>query len=175
MRRPDYYIGRPVESLQTMLRLISDTDPRIQKVVPDGQYGGSTYASVRSFQKSYALPVTGLADLETWNKIISVFDKSMRSVHTPALIPRWSSGQRVEPGMFHYHLYIVQAMLAALADFFPVLTAPQLTGTLDMATQDGLRWVQHAGGLQESGHLDTSTWNTLNAIYRSVIGTSEKE
>ena len=52
MREPEYYLGRPVRSLQTMLRQIADTDSRVLPVIPDGHYGKSTYASVRSFQEA---------------------------------------------------------------------------------------------------------------------------
>lgn len=175
MRHPMFYPGRPITSLQTMLRQISDVDARVSPVIPDGQYGGSTYASVRSFQHANSLPADGSTDLNTWNAVVDAFDRSIHSVQIPNLTPQWSSKQSVQPGAFNYHLYVVQAMLAALADFFPTLSPPPITGTLDATTQEGLKWVQTAGGIEATGALNTATWNDLNAIFRTVIGTGVRK
>ena len=71
MREPEFYLGKPVRSLQTMLRHISEEDTRILPLIPDGVFGGNTYASVRSFQQTYQLPDTGAVDSSTWNSIVS--------------------------------------------------------------------------------------------------------
>lgn len=174
MRSAIFYSGKPIRSLQTMLRHISDADPNVLPVVPDGQYGNSTYASVLSFQHAYQLPQTGSTDLFTWNKIITAFDKASPNLTVPAAIPRWSVGRSILPGDFNYHLFTVQAMLAALSDFFPAVAPPAITGTLDPVTQSGLEWVQTTAGLPQTGSLDTATWNYLIYIHRTVIGTGEK-
>ena len=170
MRDPEYYIGRPVESLQTMLRTISDTNAHILPVIPNGQYESNTYASVRSFQKVTGLPETGTVDLETWNKLVEAYNRSLLQYTIPTIRPNWFSAQKVLAGEYNRHLYLIQAMLTALSLEFPDLTAPAPTGILDLQTQTGLRWVQAASGLEQNGSLDTATWNSLNALYRTTIG-----
>lgn len=170
MKAPEYYIGRPVESLQTMLRALSETNSRILPVIPNSQYNSNTYASVRSFQGEAGLPETGFTDLETWNELVKAYDRSLLHSTIPTVRPAWSSTQTVSAGEGNLHLYLVQAMLTALSLEFPDLTAPALTGVLDPPTQVGLRWIQAAGGLAQSGNLDTATWNTLSALYRTAIG-----
>lgn len=169
MRNEERYITRPILSLQTMLRSISQTDSRVLPVIPDGQYGSNTFASVRSFQEAYGLPPTGEADLTTWNTVVSVYESIIPSITNPSTTPAWNIGRSVQPGQFNYHLYLVQAMLAALSDFFPDLQKPGVNGTLDSTTQQGLKWLQAASGLQQTGALDTQTWNYLNALYRTTI------
>ena len=39
MNDADFYIGKPIRSLQTMLRVIAAADEAIPQVVPDGIYG----------------------------------------------------------------------------------------------------------------------------------------
>lgn len=175
MRNPVHYIGRPIESLQTMLRTISDIDQSVLPVVPGGQYGASTYASVRSFQESTEADTTGIADLSTWNSIVHSFGKAELQRTPPVIRPAWSSSQSIRPGEKNQHLYLVQGMLTALSLFFPELSRTGLTGLLDSPTQNGLRWVQKAGGLPVTGHLDTATWNQLSGLYRTMIGNGSIE
>lgn len=174
MRAPEYYAGRPVSSLQTMLRLISETDARILPIIPDGIYGANTYASVLSFQDAYGLPLTGEADNLTWDAIVRAHDRAVTQTLSPTLSPLWSTSRTVEPGQFNYHIYLIQAMLAALSDIFQQLTIPELSGILDETTQQGLRWIQSVSGLSQTGALDTATWNHLNALYRTIIRDGQK-
>lgn len=174
MPAPEFYAGRPVSSLQTMLRLISETDTRILPIVPDGIYGANTYASVLSFQDAYGLPLTGETDLLTWDTIVRAYDRAVPQTTSPTLSPIWSTARTVEPGQSNYHIYLVQAMLAALSDLFQQLTPPELNGILDETTQQGLRWIQGASALSQTGALDTVTWNHLNALYRAVIKDGRK-
>ena len=170
MRKPTVYLGNPVRSLQTMLRQISEADPGVLPVIPDGFFGRSTYASVRSFQQSYGLPETGIVDSLTWDSIVSIHSRLSSSPTSPAIIPVWSREQVLLPGEQNYHLYLVQAMLQVIAAFYPALQQPHSTGILDAQTEAGLRWIQQAADLPQTGNLDTKTWDALNGLYRITIG-----
>ena len=175
MREPEYYLGNPVLSLQTMLRRISDSDARILPLIPDGYYGPNTIASVRSFQEAYSLPVTGSVDQQTWDSIVSAYTRVLPEQTAPVTQPLWFPGQSVQPGESNIHLYLVQAMLLALSQYYPDLTPPdQVNGTLDASTEQGLRWIQRAAGLPETGVLNTLTWHALNDLYRTTTGTGEQ-
>lgn len=170
MRNQEFFLGRPVSSLQTTLRGIAALDSRILPVVPDGLYGRSTHASVRSFQQTYDLPATGETDLQTWNAISTVYSSLFPARQTPVIAPVWTVEQQLLPGSSNYHLLLVQAMLTALGDFFPDIPKPSLSGTLDIKTEEGLRRIQLAGGLPVSGNLDQQTWYHLNSLYRTMTG-----
>ncbi len=170
MRNPETYLGNPILSLQTMLRQISDFDNRILPVVPDGLYGPSTYASVRSFQETYGLPVTGEVDQQTWETIVRAWEAILPERVQPRTEPLWFPGQTVLPGEENNHLYIVQAMLLVLSKFYPELSAPPVDGILNPATQQDLQWIQSKTGLPETGNLNTLTWQALNSLYRVAIG-----
>ena len=153
-----------------MLRNISDMDPRVLPVIPDGDYGGNTYASVRSFQQAYGLQETGIADEPTWHAVTQTYTQLLPQWGSPAVIPIWSQGQTIQPGQFNYHMYLVQAMLAALSHFFPDIRQAAVSGTLDPATVQNLIWLQRASGLPENGALDTATWYYLGGLYRTMTG-----
>ena len=169
MRAAEYYAGKPIESLQVMLRTISDVDPRILPVIPDGRYGSNTYASVRSFQESVGIPPSGIADLETWNRVVDAYDHALLQTTTPLIRPMWNSQQIVLPGEHNRHIYLVQAMLIVLSHDFSDITAPTLSGILDEPTNTALRQIQAASGIAETGNLDTATWNSLSALYSTLI------
>lgn len=173
MREPQDYLNRPVLSLQTMLRQLSDLDDRVLPLIPNGQYGKNTFASVQSFQQAAGLPATGLADLATWTALRQIHDQALELLRSPTTEPQWQVDQSVSPGEENLHLYLVQAMLTALATFFPQLAAPALSPVLQEDTAAGLRFVQEAAGLPQTGALDTLTWHALNDLYRVTVGTGE--
>ena len=76
MNDADFYIGKPIRSLQTMLRAIAAEDEAIPQVVPDGIYG-PVYpeAAVTAFQARSGLPPTGEADQATWNRVVDAYLK----------------------------------------------------------------------------------------------------
>ena len=46
MRPLSSFVGQPIRSLQTMLRVIAEDDPTHLRIVPDGIYGPETTAGV---------------------------------------------------------------------------------------------------------------------------------
>ena len=46
MRPLSSFVGQPIRSLQTMLRVIAEDDPTHLRIVPDGIYGPETTAAV---------------------------------------------------------------------------------------------------------------------------------
>lgn len=166
MRPLESYIGQPIRSLQTMLRVIAENDARHPSVIPDGIYGPETVRAVSTFQRIHGLPVTGVTDQPTWENIVAVYE--------PALVEQDSAypldiilnpGQVIRKGEKHPHLYLAQAMLLILAEAYESIGRPQLTGILDEATEDALSSFQFLSNLPATGNLDKQTWKHLAAQY----------
>ena len=60
--------------LQEYLNYISLTYDQIPSVPITSYYGALTYNAVAAFQRLFGIEVNGVADLETWNKIVAVYD-----------------------------------------------------------------------------------------------------
>ena len=73
MRPDESFVGQPVRSLQTMLRVLAKDENRQPTVIPDGIYGPSTMNAVSVFQRRYGIPVTGIVDYPTWYKISEIY------------------------------------------------------------------------------------------------------
>lgn len=129
MNDADFYIGKPIRSLQTMLRVIAAADEAIPQVVPDGIYGPDTEAAVTAFQARHDLPQTGEVDQATWNRIVDAYLK-LGSFVLPleALRIRWQPQQSIDAGDENLHLFPIQAMLAALPTRYCNLSAPPIDG-----------------------------------------------
>ena len=74
MRPDESFVGQPIRSLQTMLRVLAEHDPRHETLVPDGIYGPATVSAVSKFQRIHGLPVTGIADQRTWEQIVAEYE-----------------------------------------------------------------------------------------------------
>lgn len=163
MRPNDSFIGQPIRSLQTMLRVIAEDDNRLPTVVPDGIYGQSTLRALSAFQRLYGLPVTGVADQNTWEKIVEIFDEALiRIGKTEPLEIIFEPGQVFRSGDSSPYLFIVQGVLQSLAVDFPTISAPNSTGVFDRETAAAIRAFQIIAGLPLTGELDRKTWKHLS-------------
>ncbi len=170
MRGEAFFVGKPVESLQAMLRQIAAVEASVDSVIPNGRFGQDTARAVASFQRFAHLPQTGKVDLATWNAIVAAFERAAVDIAPPATIPIWQIAQVIAPGEENGHLYLIQGMLLSLSRLFGGFTPPQVNGRLDEPTAAALRWIQRTGGLPETGALDNATWRKLSALYRSAWG-----
>lgn len=166
MRPPESFIGQPIRSLQTMLRVIAEDRPGYVRVIPDGIYGPETMSAVTAFQRRHGLPATGVTNQQTWEAIVAEYDIariSRDNAHPLHII--LNPGQIIRKGEKHPHLYLVQGMLAALSETYQSINAPNLTGILDEPTEDALASFQMLSGLPMTGHLDKHTWKHLALQY----------
>lgn len=166
MRRSESFIGQPIRSLQTMLRVIAENDPAHESLVPDGIYGPETVSAVSTFQRIHGIPVTGVTDNRTWDTVVEIYEDALieqADAHPLALV--LNPGQVIRKGERHPHLYLVQAMLTVLAEVYESIGKPSASGILDAATADALSSFQSISGLPMTGHLDKHTWHHLALQY----------
>lgn len=162
MRPGESFVEQPIRSLQTMLRVIAEDDPRLPTLVPDGIYGAATMQAVSAFQRLYSLPTTGITDQATWEQIVTVYE--------PALIRRGPAEPIeiiMEPGeIFRFgdsnaYIYLLQSILIQLSNDNPSILPPDHNGVLDDPTSQALAAFQLLSGLPATGELDKITWKYL--------------
>ena len=83
IRTDTHYIGRPVRSLQTMLRTLSYVYPFLPRVTPDGVFGERTLEAVMLLQREFFPPVTGRVDQGTWDAITALYRQAERRLSAP--------------------------------------------------------------------------------------------
>ena len=77
MRPTDSFVGQPIRSLQTMLRVLAQDDGALPNLVPDGIYGQETVNAILAFQRKYGLPTTGITDQATWDAIVPAYEAAI--------------------------------------------------------------------------------------------------
>lgn len=162
MRPEESFVGQPVRSLQTMLRVLAEHDDRYQSVIPDGIYGQQTITAVANFQRNHGLRVTGVTDQATWDAIAAAYEPALIQVtEAQPLDIILNPSEVLRRGDESPYLYVAQALLTVLAEVYGSVGAPSQSGILDDATADALASFQALAGLPMTGHLDKITWKHL--------------
>lgn len=166
MRPPESFIGQPIRSLQTMLRVIAENDADAVRIIPDGIYGPETVRAVSVFQRNHGLPVTGVTDQATWESVAAVYELAQIEQDAAyALEIILNPGQVIRKGEHHPHLYLVQGMLMAMSEIYQSIGTPSMNGILDEATADAIASFQGLSSLPMTGNLDKHTWKHLVLQY----------
>lgn len=176
MRPPESFIGQPVRSLQTMIRVIAQSDPGQPSLIPDGIYGNQTRAAVSAFQRNHGLPVTGVTDQLTWEAVVAAYEPAL-VIAGPAqpLEIVLDPGEVLGRGSEDPDIYIVQAVLTVLSKAYGSITPPGSSGILDEATSAALIAFQEMNGLPQSGEVDKGTWRQLALHYPLAAERAAKE
>lgn len=180
MRPEESFIEQPVRSLQTMLRILAKDDPRQPIVIPDGIYGPSTTQAVSFFQRKNGIPVTGIADQNTWDTIVKEYELALIRIHKAEPIEiLLEPGQIIKENESSPYIYLLQSMLTQLSKDHTQIPEPPHTGFLDSQTIRSLSAFQSLANLPVTGELDKVTWKhlvhhfTLNAHANSRIYPTE--
>ena len=162
MRPTESFIEQPIRSLQTMLRVIAEDDNRLPTLIPDGIYGPSTMNVVSSFQRLYDLPVTGVADQDTWENIVAIYEPALIRVgKAEPLEIILEPGQIFRVGDSNAYIYLLQTILIQLSNDNSTILKPDHTGIFDNRTSEALSAFQLLAGLPATGELDKITWKYL--------------
>lgn len=165
IRPEESFIGMPVRSLQTMLRVIGRDDPLMSNLIPDGIYGTQTRQAVTDFQRQHRLPVNGVTDQATWEAVVAAFEPMKVRSDRPMAISAEFDRDSFEYGDEAPEIMLAQAMLTTFSRSLPNFPAPGNGGVLDDSTQASLRQFQCLCGLPEDGKLDKLCWKHLTLHY----------
>jgi len=178
MRPNESFLGQPIRSLQTMLRVLAEDSPEYPLVIPDGIYGPETQSAVNTFQRKHGLPATGVTNLATWEAVVAEYDQArIRKNHAHPLQIILDPGQIIRTGERHPHLSVIQGMLLVLSETYGSIPVPSVNGLLDAATSESISSFQMLSGLPMTGQLDKLTWKHLALQYplAAILQITEKE
>lgn len=180
MRPGESFVEQPIRSLQTMLRIIAEDDPRLPTVVPDGIYGPATMVAVTAFQRREGIPITGITDEATWDRIVAAYEPALIRIGKAEPIEiLLEPGQIIVLGQSSPYVYLLQSMLTQLSKDNQTISRPTHTGILDNDTHRALKAFQILSGLPSTGTLDRITWKhlvrqfTLSAVQDAQPSTFE--
>ena len=159
-----------VSYIQELLRNLSFYDDNIRPVVPDGIYGAQTEESVASFQKTQGLPETGVADNDTWDRLVLTFDETERTERLQICLQVFNENKNpLNPGDADPSLYVIQALMYSLAERFSNIGPVYVTGIYDDATSKAVEDIQIISGITPNGQIDNEFINTLVELYNVFV------
>ena len=159
------YETQAIFNLQRYLRQLSRFDRDIPTVDEDGIFGPKTRNSLEAFQRKYGLPITGVADAETWARLFNEYLASVEERTRPNpvyIFPRhpadFSVGRRDE----NIYVAVIQLLLRDILTLYGE-DAEQLPidGVFGEITEKAVRDFQRIHRLPENGRVDRITWNRL--------------
>lgn len=163
MRPAESFIEQPIRSLQTMLQIIAEDNRQLPTVIPDGIYGPTTMNSVTAFQRIFELPITGITDQNTWDKIVEVYEDALIRIGPAESIEIiLEPGEVFQIGDSNPYIYLLQSILIQLSKDNPSISPPCHSGVLDNSTSEALAAFQVLSGLPATGVLDKKTWKYLS-------------
>lgn len=164
-------LGEPVRSVQRMLRLLAQDSGVASPLIPDGIYGKQTLRSVSEFQKQNGLPVTGVVNEITWQKIYQAYRLArIRQGPAAPLEIVLGPGQRISAAEPSVHIWLIQTMLHILSLRYENFPAVNINGEYDAATGAAINALQQYADLpvEPDGAMDKRTWQYLTHMYRSA-------
>lgn len=176
MKPSESFVGQPIRDLQTMLRVLAEDDARLPTVVPDGIYGPQTMNAVSAIQRQNGIPVTGVADQKTWDRIVTLYEPALIRIEKAEPIEIiLDPGEVLRYGDSSPYIYLMQSMLIQLSKDHPSIYPPDHTGIMDESTVDAISAFQKLSGLPITGEVDKISWKhlsrqfTLNAHHNTVL------
>lgn len=151
-------MNNSVRNLQSALRKISEYNPVIPTVIPDGKFGNQTETAVREFQKEYGISETGIVDYKTHKKIYEVYNGILKNEEEPYKLQGADAySLPVMKGASGSTVIFIQAMLSGMG----VYPRDKINGIFDDETENAVKEVQKIWGIPETGMVDKKTWNAL--------------
>ena len=147
-------------NLQKYLRAISFADTRVSRPPLDGIFDTATEDAVRSFQSSRGINANGLVDRATWDAIYEEY-KALALAEELPFFPTAPADYAARLGEESSFVSIIQILLQELSSVYDVFEAVEITGIFDTATEQAIKELQRASGLEITGELDRNTYRRL--------------
>ena len=147
-------------NLQKYLRAISFADPRVLRPPLDGIFDNATTESVKSFQESHGLNANGIVDKATWDAIYAEY-RALELVRELPFFPSSPKNYVARLGEESAFVSIAQILLRELSAVYDSFEDVEVNGIFDTATENAIKELQRASGLETTGALDKNTYRRL--------------
>ena len=169
--------GNDVQILQTQLNRIANNYPAIPKIDPiNGVFGPSTAEAVRTFQRIFDMPQTGVVDKSTWYRIKYIYTSVTHLAELSSEGLRLGDVELPYPrllreGMRGNEVANVQYYLRVAAAYNSIIPPIAVDGIFGPNTTEAVKAFQTYSGLTPDGIVGRNTWNALQENYRGILNT----
>ncbi|MGM9652037.1 MAG: peptidoglycan-binding protein [Eubacteriales bacterium] len=162
--------GPSVRELQYLLSFVSNFVDTIPPVSLDGIFGPQTRNAVEAFQQTYGLPVTGIVDTVTWNRLYNTFRGQYASLpenyFAGPTLPYPGVPQRL--GSSGEDVMHLQEYLNYIANTYDTIPKVNADGVFGPQTTEAVRAFQTLFGIEPSGVVGAATWDAITSAYAEL-------
>lgn len=156
---------KAISELQQWLRNISKSEDDSPAIIPDGIFSAETRLEVEKFQRERGLPVTGIADYETWEAIKLADSLVTLERELPRQVsPIRNDDLPLVKGLDNLFTDKLKLMLNHVAESYRNFELFEEEGYGDETEENIRRW-QKIAFLPQTGITDKETWNSLSSFY----------
>lgn len=160
--------GDSVRVIQYYLAVIAAYYAAVPTVAVNGVFDQQTEAAVRAFQQQFGLAQDGIVGRQTWQKMEDVYESIRTSTELidggVVLFP----GRVLQSGFQGEDVATIQEYLAYIADTYPAIPAPAVTGVYGMETVQAVEAFQQRFGLPVTGTVGVTTWDAIATLYSDL-------
>ncbi|MBQ8303151.1 MAG: peptidoglycan-binding protein [Clostridia bacterium] len=160
--------GDGVLTIQYYLSYISLFVPSVIEANLDGSFGPATTNAVKSFQRTYGLPETGIVDRATWDRMEQVYFDFVSQIdyefYSGRILP--FSGRILREGIEGNDVRVLQEYLNFISNSYPSIPTVRVDGSFGPSTAEQVRAFQELFDLPGTlGRVNAPLWNAIASIY----------
>ncbi|MBQ4102708.1 MAG: peptidoglycan-binding protein [Oscillospiraceae bacterium] len=157
--------GLRTKQMQFYLLYLSYVYSAIPRIRADGIFGNDTRNAVIAFQNRFGLTADGVVGLQTWSKMVSVFNETESNLLEQEETPGTYGGRVLSFGSSGMNVMQLQQRLWAISRQYQGIYPVFPDGEFGEDTTRSVRQFQREFGLDETGFVDRRTWERINEIY----------
>ena len=163
--------GDGVLTIQYYLSYIALFVPTVASAVMDGDFGPGTTNAVKSFQKTYGLPVTGIVDRTTWDRIENVYYEFISRIDfefsSGRILP--FPGRVLREGTEGNDVRVLQEYLNLISESYPDIPRVNVDGVFGPSTAEAVRQFKTIFEIPGNpDRVNAPTWNAIANIYDDI-------
>ena len=157
-----------VSMLQYYLAVIGAYYEAVIPVEITGYFGEQTERSVKSFQRVFGLPQTGVVDRATRNDLFRAYQGIVESVPPKYTAVALYPGTVLREGARGESVRIIQHYLTYINRSYPEIPAVSDTGYFGPLTKQSVTAFQRQFGIDPSGIVGAVTWDSIAGVYSDL-------
>ena len=160
--------GDGVLTVQYYLSYIALFVPTVQEAALDGSFGPTTSNAVRSFQRTYDLPETGVVDRATWDRMEQVYFEIVSEIDYEffggRILP--FPGRILREGIEGNDVRVLQEYLNYIALTYTEIPRVNVDGVFGPSTANQVRELKTLFDLPgDHARVNAPVWNSIASIY----------
>lgn len=160
--------GIGVREVQYYLAVVGAYYQAVQPAEITGYFSSDTEQSVKSFQRVFGLPQTGIVDRYTWNDLYRAYEGIAQTVRPEYTAVAIYPGMILREGASGDPVRILQEYLTYINRSFPNIPAVSNTGYFGPLTRQAVTEFQRQNGIPATGYVGAVTWDAIAGLYSDL-------